>query len=122
MSAAKPVRLQLSRLKGFNLQRLSMATNGLPAVNCTRQGAFGGLLGNPWRVGEYSREMAVSLHEVWINGQASDAEVGFAAARLRQLVMDKLPELRGKNLACTCRLDQPCHGDTLLAIANGDSE
>lgn len=27
----KPVRLQLSRRKGFDLQALSMATNGLPA-------------------------------------------------------------------------------------------
>ncbi len=27
-------------------------------------------------------------------------------------------ELRGKNLACWCPLDQPCHADVLLAIAN----
>lgn len=27
-------------------------------------------------------------------------------------------ELRGKNLACWCRLDQPCHADILLEIAN----
>jgi hypothetical protein len=26
--------------------------------------------------------------------------------------------LRGKNLACFCRLDQPCHADVLLEIAN----
>ncbi len=26
--------------------------------------------------------------------------------------------LRGKNLACWCRLDQPCHADVLLEIAN----
>lgn len=29
-----------------------------------------------------------------------------------------LPELRGKNLACTCALDQPCHADVLLDLAN----
>lgn len=28
-------------------------------------------------------------------------------------------ELRGKNLACWCPLDQPCHADVLLEIANG---
>lgn len=28
-------------------------------------------------------------------------------------------ELRGRNLACWCRLDQPCHADVLLEIANG---
>ena len=27
-------------------------------------------------------------------------------------------ELKGKNLACWCRLDQPCHADILLKIAN----
>ena len=26
--------------------------------------------------------------------------------------------LRGKNLACYCPLDQPCHADVLLRIAN----
>ncbi len=27
-------------------------------------------------------------------------------------------ELKGKNLACWCPLDQPCHADVLLEIAN----
>lgn len=26
--------------------------------------------------------------------------------------------LRGKNLACWCRLDEPCHADVLLEFAN----
>lgn len=29
--------------------------------------------------------------------------------------------LAGKNLACWCPLDQPCHADVLLELANGDS-
>lgn len=29
--------------------------------------------------------------------------------------------LRGKDLACWCPLDQPCHADVLLEIANGAS-
>lgn len=29
-----------------------------------------------------------------------------------------LGPLKGKNLACFCRLDQPCHADILLEIAN----
>lgn len=28
-------------------------------------------------------------------------------------------ELRGKNLACWCAADEPCHADVLLEIANG---
>lgn len=28
-------------------------------------------------------------------------------------------ELRGKDLACWCSLDRPCHADVLLRLANG---
>jgi hypothetical protein len=31
---------------------------------------------------------------------------------------DIVAELRGKSLACWCRLDQPCHADVLLELAN----
>ena len=31
-------------------------------------------------------------------------------------------ELAGKNLACWCPLDQPCHADVLLEIANGETK
>lgn len=31
---------------------------------------------------------------------------------------ESLHELRGKNLACWCRLDDPCHADVLLELAN----
>lgn len=33
---------------------------------------------------------------------------------------DVRASLRGKNLACFCPLDQPCHADVLLEIANGE--
>ena len=33
-------------------------------------------------------------------------------------VDDVRRELRGKNLACWCPLDEPCHADVLLEIAN----
>ena len=29
-----------------------------------------------------------------------------------------LSELKGKNLACWCKLDEPCHADVLLEFAN----
>lgn len=34
-------------------------------------------------------------------------------------VEDVRRELAGKDLACWCPLDQPCHADVLLEIANG---
>ncbi len=36
----------------------------------------------------------------------------------RARILDNLDELRGKNLMCFCPLDQPCHADVLLEIAN----
>ncbi|MGH6882856.1 MAG: DUF4326 domain-containing protein [Hypericibacter sp.] len=30
--------------------------------------------------------------------------------------------LRGHDLCCYCPLDQPCHADVLLELANGDPE
>jgi hypothetical protein len=41
------------------------------------------------------------------------------AGRLRITAADIRRELAGKNLACWCQLDRPCHGDVLLEIANG---
>ncbi len=40
------------------------------------------------------------------------------AGRLRISVEDVVRELRGRDLACYCPLDQPCHADVLIAIAN----
>ncbi len=37
---------------------------------------------------------------------------------MRKAVLDRLPRLAGKTLACWCRLDQPCHADVLLELAN----
>jgi len=41
-----------------------------------------------------------------------------AKAGLAPSIDDIRKELRGKDLACWCRLDQPCHGDVLLELAN----
>lgn len=35
-------------------------------------------------------------------------------------MIDGLDELRGKDLACWCPLDEPCHADILLEWANMD--
>ena len=50
----KPVRLQLSRRKGFDLQAVSFAKNGRPAVKVARPS----MLGNPFTV-----EDAVAVHD-----------------------------------------------------------
>jgi len=47
-----PVRLTLSRSAGFDLQALSLATNGLPAVVVARPSKWG----NPFVIGEPAGE------------------------------------------------------------------
>lgn len=36
----------------------------------------------------------------------------------RNEMVRRLPELRGKDLACWCSLDKPCHADVLIELAN----
>lgn len=97
-----PVRLQLSRRRGFNLQAASHAINGLPAVSVARPGQWG----NPFTltVGRGAPE-AVELFERSIRSEPTL----LAAARR---------ELFGKNLACWCRPGELCHADVLLRVAN----
>lgn len=113
---AQPVRLQLSRRKGFDLQALSHATNGLPAVNVARPSRWG----NPCRIGlykDYGPVEAVRDFKLWL---ARDLSV-----RSFENVYGRPPTeaaiiaaLRGRNLACWCKPGTPCHADVLLEIAN----
>ena len=45
-------------------------------------------------------------------------EEDLLAGRLAVSVEDARTELRGRDLACYCPLDRPCHADVLLAVAN----
>lgn len=40
------------------------------------------------------------------------------AGRLPVTIEDVVRELRGRDLACWCPPDEPCHADVLLAVAN----
>lgn len=113
----KPVRLQLSRRKGFDLQALSQATNGLPASHVSRPGPWG----NPFVVGKQGdAAYCVDLYKALLAGllrvgRDPDTE---ALEACRAFVSDHLAELRGRNLACWCKLGAPCHADVLLKLAN----
>lgn len=119
-----PVRLRLSRARGFNLQAHSRAVNGLPAVNCARPGP----LGNPFMVDVYGVEQAIDLHRRWIEGRISIGKImrleHYPEGNMvvhRMTALRHLKLARGHNLACACAFERPCHADTLLelVIANG---
>lgn len=97
----KPIRVQRKRTKGWNMPENTVYV-GRPTK-----------FGNPFKLGDwlfeiYSNEKAVALFE---------ESLTFYPAGHR-LVESIKSELKGKNLACFCPLDKPCHVDVLLKIAN----
>lgn len=71
---------------------------------------------------EAARQATYSAFQEWINGNRSmwDSDEG---RRAHRKILDGLPGLRGKNIACRCPLPpegQPdyCHGVILLRRAN----
>ena len=88
--------------------------------------------GNPWVVRAVVDGCVVDGWRLYLNDRplcaSSDRDELLAAAveahsewieRLLRHHPDELDELAGRDLACWCPLDQPCHVDTLLRLANG---
>lgn len=108
--SAQPVRIQLSRRKGWK-----MPPNSKKVDRST-------YWGNPFRVGEpklYVNDADPS-DRVWFNPQSVAETV--EAFRWMVSQPDRVRRIRkelvGKNLACWCPLDAPCHADVLLELAN----
>lgn len=110
---SEPVRIQRKRLKGWKMPPNTVYV-GRPTG-----------YGNRYAIGEAPEhidnrawlvtdaDMATRLFSEWIEWMFSN----FAGWR-----EDIKRELGGKNLACWCSLDQPCHADVLLKIANEPSK
>lgn len=117
-----PRRVQRKRTKGWR-----MPPN---TVSVCRPGKWG----NPFPVSDkIPADLAVVLFEDYLHGEArvmrgefsifamtyAEENGGFPQQPRLITPEDVRKELRGKNLACFCPLDQPCHADVLLRIANG---
>lgn len=90
-------RVQLSRQRGWRMPENT--------VKVCRPGKWG----NPFKVEEYGRAQSIALYRPWVTEKIVTGELN-------------LEELRGKNLACWCRLDEACHADVLLELLrNGKS-
>ncbi len=116
----EPVRLILSRRKGFDLQSHSQSVNGLAAVNVARPTTFG----NPFVVGkDGTAAECVEKFEKFMAGivpfeGALDHMTAEQFVDKRQEILKNLDFLRGKNLACWCKTGHPCHAKVLLELAN----
>lgn len=114
----QPRRIQRRRKKGWTLAGAAHPFRGGKIVDRSSR------YGNPCKVAlmqemgyEDPHAAAAANFRTWLNGSRFDAPTD-AADRRRERILASLPELRGKDLACTCRLDQTCHGDYLLDRAN----
>lgn len=87
-------------------------------VSVTRPGIFG----NPFTAQaaldagyRNGTSMAVVGFRLWLLGDPMFIK---EQPEKRKRILAEIPKLRGKNLACFCALDQPCHADVLLEMAN----
>jgi hypothetical protein len=107
-----PRRIQLSRAKGWR-----MPPDTVTVARPTKWG-------NPFVIGEHgTRAECVARYRDLIAGvdvPGDDRRLPPHAqlAALRVQVTAHIGALRGKNLACWCPLDAPCHADVLLELAN----
>ena len=100
-------------------QHIRQAGARLPdsAVLCTRSSRWG----NPFTVAEHGRDEAIARYREWVTTGTDRFQLG-PADRPRFLdpvrCRAELHTLAGRDLACSCPLDQPCHADVLLELAN----
>lgn len=95
--SARCRRVRLSRAEGWR-----KPANTVVVARPTRWG-------NPFRADPPgSAAKCVALYERWLLSSATG----------KRLVIAAKIELRGKNLACWCPFDRPCHADVLIRIAN----
>jgi hypothetical protein len=104
-----PQRVQLRRTPGYR--------KPAGAIVVARPGRWG----NPFRIGEQhpfagrpmTRDDTIQLFRSWMTDVVLAAE-----PFLDNPDRDSIEVLRGHDLACWCPLDEPCHADVLLELAN----
>jgi hypothetical protein len=108
----RPIRVQLSRLKGWR-----KPDNTVVVSRPSRWG-------NPYDWREWIEDWKacrvgpVEQGRDWCQARAVQSFKDDIEDGLLPDIMNNIAELRGKNLACWCKPGTPCHADTLLEIAN----
>lgn len=128
-----PVRVRLSRVKGFKLPANTVSVarptkwgnpfNFRDAAHCWTALSYnekGNLAGRHAASVKAFREWMKTRAGFRLEGiglYADDIAIAVSPNVEARIPHDPI-ELRGKNLACWCKLDQPCHADVLLELAN----
>jgi hypothetical protein len=135
-----PIRIQRKRSKGYKMPPDTVSVtrpgnwgnpfNFTPPDNCWNALALGCRGDRNGR-----QEASVKAFRQWVcnpGGRIAEMDFGVvieangktlsigprAKAGMAPSIDEIKTQLRGKNLACWCSLDQPCHADVLLEIAN----
>lgn len=107
MTERTPRRIQRKRTKGWRMPAHTVYV-GRPTK-----------WGNPFRVGQPNTDDYMIGTRAEIVAKYRSEILLFHGGFLGGIkVSDIRRELRGKNLCCWCPLDQPCHADVLLELAN----
>lgn len=109
-----PKRIQLRRIKGWRKPP--------EAIVVSRPSKWS----NPWRIGQdgipdnaaAEQRFSAAVEGSMSNGvfcpppilNDTDSHIG--------TIIKDIDQLRGRDLACWCALDKPCHADVLLRLAN----
>lgn len=118
-----PQRIQLRRTKGWRKPK--------GAIVVARPSRWG----NPWRITPETNHAMPFGRGALVHHIETDAILGhvradsaahWAVQAYRMDLTDELiaaarTELRGRDLCCWCPLDQPCHADVLLSLANEEA-
>lgn len=91
-----------------------------PLPNHVIDVSYPGMWGNPFIVGVHGTDKeCVEMFENLMAGFLCTTQDNWIDQRISYFYMIKhLGLLAGKDLACVCPLDKPCHADVLLKLAN----
>ena len=113
-----PVRVQLSRRKGWRMpaNTVSVARPG----KCGNPFTIVGAIESGYASTATAQAFVVECFRDWLGPSQSGRDwwQGKESDRRKAAIFECLPALRGKNLACWCRLGDSCHANVLLELAN----
>jgi hypothetical protein len=112
-----PERIQLSRKRGWRMPENTVSVarpgpfcNPFTPKGCREAGYEG--------TEDEIRERCVEAFRVWLGPHWRENWDGEESEKRRAVVLERLPELRGKNLGCWCKVGKKCHADILIEKAN----
>jgi hypothetical protein len=105
-----PKRIQRKRTKGWKWPDGAIYV-GRPTI-----------YGNPFKVGCNPPQFGTSLPCRCRNAKEAVDAFRYYAKLKAKLFPEWIKPLRGHDLACWCKLGDPCHADVLLEIANGGGD